>query len=161
MSPDIDSLIEECTRGGIYATLYLSRLGLRNLAKNPGKSGKPDFNSTPVVQRFWDSTNLIVKSIATQYNSRKAIREALRKRRICLDQIARPCLKTFGHQIWGTGANASLVTSVDTVAKISGTPTVKSNSRGKNPSKPKALPQIAESAYSRHLIYEDPNDRRK
>jgi hypothetical protein len=149
MSPDIDSLIEECTRGGEYATLYMSRLGLLDLA------------STPVFQRFWNSTKPIVKSIATQYNSRNSIREALRKRRICLDQIARPCLKTFGHQIWGTGANASLVASVNTIAKTSGTPTVKRNSRGKNPSKPKALSQIAESAYSRHLIYEDPNDRRK
>ncbi|CAN9163962.1 unnamed protein product [Alternaria alternata] len=90
-----DSLIEECTNGTTKAGLYLSRLGLEKEIKNPNKPGKPKF-SIPELDDLWEATNLKANAIAATYNSRKAIREALRRRDICLDEIARDCLVGYG-----------------------------------------------------------------
>ncbi|KAI4950071.1 hypothetical protein J4E91_004727 [Alternaria rosae] len=163
MPPDGDplSLIEECTKGGIHAVVYLSRLGLINLAKDPGKCGIPDFKSVPEVQRFWDSTKPIVESIATQYKTRNAIRDALRDRRICLEEISIDCLRSFGHQVWNKGVEEAFVTHVDTPDRDSKKPRTKDNFRVQKTSKGKARARIAESAYPRHLIYEDRSDQHK
>ncbi|KAI4661044.1 uncharacterized protein J4E79_005612 [Alternaria viburni] len=157
MPPDDDSLslIEECTKGGIHAVVYLSRLGLINLAKDPGKSGIPDFKSVPDVQRFWDSTKPIVESIATRYKTRNAIRDALRDRRICLEEISRDCLEQFGHHVWNNGVKGPFVTRVDTPSRVSKKFEVNDTFRVQKSSKVKTRTKIAESTYPRHLIYEN------
>ncbi|CAG5140454.1 uncharacterized protein ALTATR162_LOCUS713 [Alternaria atra] len=146
MPPDSASLIEECTNGTTKAGLYLSRLGLEQEFKNPNRPGRPNFKSVPELQGFWVATNLEIKAIAALYQSRKAIREALRNRLICLDEISRDCLNSYGQQIWNNGEEADFVLSVDTTTA---------------PSKIKGHAQVAEDKYLRHLIYEHPSDERK
>jgi hypothetical protein len=146
MPPDSASLIEECTNGTTKAGLYLSRLGLEQEFKNPNRPGRPNFKSVPELQDFWVATNLEIKAIAALYQSRKAIREALRNRLICLDEISRDCLNSYGRQIWNNGEEADFVLSVDATTA---------------PSKIKGHAQVAEDKYLRHLIYEHPSDERK
>ncbi|KAI4684439.1 uncharacterized protein J4E84_006429 [Alternaria hordeiaustralica] len=161
MPPDDDSLslMEECTKGGIHAVVYLSRLGLLNLAKDPRKCGKPDFKSVPEVQRFWDSTKPIVESIATQYKTRNAIRNALRDRHICLEEISRDCVDKFGQQVWNDGVEKSFVTRIDTPDRVSKNHKAKDTFRVQKSTKVKARVKIAQSTYPRHLIYEDRSDQ--
>ncbi|KAB2111020.1 hypothetical protein AG0111_0g1721 [Alternaria gaisen] len=140
-----DSLIEECTNGTTRAGLYLSRLGLEKEIKNPNKPGKPKF-SVPELGDLWEATNLKANTIAATYNSRKAIREALRRRDICLDEVARDCLVGYGPKIWNNGREVPFVLSLDTTT---------------TPSKIKGHAQVAEDKYLRHLIYEHPSDARK
>ena len=140
-----DSLIKECTNGTTKAGLYLSRLGLEKEIKNPNKPGKPKF-SIPELDDLWGATNLKANAIAATYNSRKAIREALRRRDICLDEIARDCLVGYGPKIWNNGREVYFVLSLDTTT---------------TPSKIKGHAQVAEDKYLRHLIYEHPSDARK
>ena len=163
MPPDDDSLslMEECTKGGIHAVVYLSRLGLLNLAKDPRKCGKPDFKSVPEVQRFWDSTKPIVESIATQYKTRNAIRDALQNRRICLEEISRDCVEQFGHQVWNDGVENPFVTRVDTPSRVSKNYKAKDTFRVQKSSKVKTRAKIADITYPRHLIYEDRSDQHK
>ncbi|KAI4642837.1 hypothetical protein J4E93_006906 [Alternaria ventricosa] len=163
MPPGDDSLslIEECTKGGIHAVVYLSRLGLINLAKDARKCGKPDFKSVPEVQRFWDSTKPIVESIATQYKTRNAMRDALRDRRICLEEISRDCVNKFGHQVWNNGIEEPFVTRVDTPKRLSEKSKSKETFRVQKSSKVKTRTKIAESTYPRHLIYGDRSDQDK
>ena len=164
MPPDDDSLslIEECTKGGIHAVVYLSRLGLINLAKDPRKCGKPDFKSVPEVQRFWDSTKPIFESIATHYKTRNAIRDALRDRRICLEEISRDCVDQFGPQVWNDGVENPFVTRVDTPSRFSKNYKAKDTFRVQKSSKVKTRAKIiADITYPRHLIYKDRSDQHK
>jgi hypothetical protein len=146
MPPDAASLIEECTNGTTKAALYLSRLGLEQVIKNPNKPGRPDFKSVPVIYDFSVATVQKVNAIAALYTSRKAIREALRTRHICLDEIARGCLETYGQKIWNNGVEAPFVLSI-------GVPTTLSKIKGHA--------QVAQDKYLRNLIYEHPSDERK
>ncbi|KAL1801503.1 hypothetical protein ACET3X_001845 [Alternaria dauci] len=146
MTPEAPSLIEECTNGTTKAGLYLSRLGLEKNFKDPNKPGKPNFKSVPEINKLWLATQQKANEIAKLYPSRKAIREALRRRDICLDDIARDCLETYGHKIWTNGREAPSVLSLDTTT---------------TPSKIKGHAQVAEDKYLRHLIYEHPGDERK
>ncbi|CAN9102721.1 unnamed protein product [Alternaria alternata] len=141
-----DSLIEECTNGTTKAGLYLSRLGLEKDFKNPNKPGKPNFESVPALRKLWNATNQKVNAIAATYSSRRAIREALRRRDICLDEIARDCLVSYGPEIWNNGREVPFVLSLDTTTA---------------PSKIRGHAQVAEDKYLRHLIYEHPSDERK
>lgn len=146
MPSDAASLIEECTNGSTKAALYLSRLGLEKSFKHPNRPGRPDFKPVPALRKFWYATRGEVNAIATRYESRKAIRDALRLRHICLDEIARDCLKDYGQRIWHNGVEASFVLSVDATTTLS---------------KIKGHAQALEDKYQRHLIYEHPSDERK
>jgi hypothetical protein len=146
MSSDTFSLIEECTNATTKAGLYLSRLGMEQGFKNPNKPGRPNFESEPVLEEFWGTARQEANAIATRYKSRKAIREALRLRNICLDEIARDCLERYGRQIWNNGREKPFVLSLDLTT---------------TPSKIKGHAQVLGDIYTRHLIYEHPSDERK
>jgi hypothetical protein len=147
VSPD---LVEECTTGTTLASLYRSRLGLPKSFKNPKE-----------LHLFWTATAVEVKKIATHYKSRKAIREALRFRRICLDEISKDCLETHGRQVWSNGEEGPFVTSIDTPTTLSKTYKAEDTSRVRKPPRNKKHAISTECNYPRHLIYEDPGDQRK
>ncbi|KAG9188975.1 hypothetical protein G6011_05843 [Alternaria panax] len=140
------SMVEECTNATTKAALYLSRLGLEKNFKDPNKPGRPNFKSVSALKKLRVATVDEVKAIVALYDSRKAIREALECGNICLDEIAKECLKNRGHKIWTDGIKTRFLLSLDAST---------------TPPKVKGHAQVAGDKYLRHLIYEHPSDERK
>jgi hypothetical protein len=154
-------LVEECTRGTTRASLYCSRLGLPKSFKKPTESGRPGYKTDLVLHDFWTATALEAKEIVTRYKSRKAIREALRSRRICLDQISKKCLESHGQKVWNDRVQTPYVTSIDTRIALSKTPKAEDTSRVGEFLRSKKHAKSTDCNYPRQLIYEDPGDQRK
>jgi hypothetical protein len=153
MPQDVASLIKECTNGSTKAWQYRARLGLLRSFTDPTKPGRPGFKSVKVIQDFWTATNVKVHELATVYKSRTAIREALIRQLISVDQTVDDCLERFGYQIWSDGLKAPFLTTLDDTTVLD------KKSDAETASRVKKAPKATRTPYLRHLIYEDPSDR--